>query len=211
MRIDVLNSNGQSTGRSIELPDAIFGIEPNEHAMYLAVKQFNAAQRQGTHKSKEKWEIARTTKKFKRQKGTGGARAGSLKSPTVRGGGRAFGPRPRDYDFSLNKKVRKLARYSALSLKAQNGKLKVVEDLNYDAPKTKTFAGVMKGLGVNDVKSALIVLPDYNENVYLSGRNIENARLMNVKDINTLKCSMQQIWFCLKAQLLNLFNPGLNT
>ncbi|MBK7790161.1 MAG: 50S ribosomal protein L4 [Saprospiraceae bacterium] len=187
MRIDVLNSNGQSTGRSIELPDAIFGIEPNEHAMYLAVKQFNAAQRQGTHKSKEKWEIARTTKKFKRQKGTGGARAGSLKSPTVRGGGRAFGPRPRDYDFSLNKKVRKLARYSALSLKAQNGKLKVVEDLNYDAPKTKTFAGVMKGLGVNDVKSALIVLPDYNENVYLSGRNIENARLMNVKDINTFE------------------------
>lgn len=185
MRIDVLNSNGQSTGRSIELPDAIFGIEPNEHAMYLAVKQFNAAQRQGTHKSKEKWEIARTTKKFKRQKGTGGARAGSLKSPTVRGGGRAFGPRPRDYDFSLNKKVRKLARYSALSLKAQNGKLKVVEDINYDAPKTKTFAGVMKGLGVNNVKSALIVLPDYNENVYLSGRNIENARLMNVKDINT--------------------------
>ncbi|MBP6396410.1 MAG: 50S ribosomal protein L4 [Saprospiraceae bacterium] len=187
MRIDVLNSNGQSTGRSIELPDAIFGIEPNEHAMYLAVKQFNAAQRQGTHKSKEKWEIARTTKKFKRQKGTGGARAGSLKSPTVRGGGRAFGPRPRDYDFSLNKKVRKLARYSALSLKAQNGKLKVVEDLNYDAPKTKTFAGVMKGLGVNDVKNALIVLPDYNENVYLSGRNIENARLMNVKDINTFE------------------------
>ena len=187
MRIDVLNSNGQSTGRSIELPDAIFGIEPNEHAMYLAVKQFNAAQRQGTHKSKEKWEIARTTKKFKRQKGTGGARAGSLKSPTVRGGGRAFGPRPRDYDFSLNKKVRKLARYSALSLKAQNGKLKVVEDLNYDAPKTKTFAGVMKGLGVNDVKNALIVLPDYNENAYLSGRNIENARLMNVKDINTFE------------------------
>lgn len=187
MRIDVLNSNGQSTGRSIELPDAIFGIEPNEHAMYLAVKQFNAAQRQGTHKSKEKWEIARTTKKFKRQKGTGGARAGSLKSPTVRGGGRAFGPRPRDYDFSLNKKVRKLARYSALSLKAQNGKLKVVEDLNYDAPKTKSFAGVMKGLGVSDVKNALIVLPDYNENVYLSGRNIENARMMNVKDVNTFE------------------------
>ncbi len=185
MRIDILNSNGQSTGRSIELPDAIFGIEPNEHAMYLAVKQFNAAQRQGTHKSKEKWEIARTTKKFKRQKGTGGARAGSLKSPTVKGGGRAFGPRPRDYDFSLNKKVRKLARYSALSLKAQSGKLKVVEDLSYDAPKTKAFAGVMKGLGVNEVKNALIVLPDYNENVYLSGRNIANARLMNVKDINT--------------------------
>jgi large subunit ribosomal protein L4 len=153
--------------------------------MYLAVKQFNAAQRQGTHKAKEKWEIARTTKKFKRQKGTGGARAGSLKSPTVKGGGRAFGPRPRDYDFSLNKKVRKLARYSALSLKAQSGKLKVVEDLSFDAPKTKSFVGVMKGLGVNEVKNALIVLPDYNENVYLSGRNIANARLMNVKDINT--------------------------
>ncbi|MBK8700456.1 MAG: 50S ribosomal protein L4 [Saprospiraceae bacterium] len=187
MRVDVLNSNGQSTGRSIELPDAIFGIEPNEHAMYLAVKQYNAAQRQGTHKAKEKWEVARTTKKFKKQKGTGGARAGSLKSPTVKGGGRAFGPRPRDYDFSLNKKVKKLARYSALSLKAQQGSLKIVEDFAMDAPKTKQFAGVMDKLGVASAKKTLFVFPDYNDNLYLSGRNLPNARIMNVKDINTFE------------------------
>ncbi len=126
MRVDVLNSNGQSTGRSVELPDAIFGIEPNEHAMYLAVKQFNAAQRQGTHKTKEKWEVSRTTKKFKKQKGTGGARAGSLKSPTVKGGGRAFGPRPRNYDFSLNKKAVIFQISSALVILFPNGILAVI-------------------------------------------------------------------------------------
>jgi large subunit ribosomal protein L4 len=187
MRVDVINSNGQSTGRSVDLPDSIFGIEPNEHAMYLAVKQYNAAQRQGTHKSKEKWEVARTTKKFKRQKGTGGARAGSLKSPTVKGGGRAFGPRPRNYDFSLNKKVKRLARFSALSAKQKQGNLIVVEDFNFNTPKTKQFVSVMKNLGLSSAKKALFVFPDYNDNVYLSGRNLPNSRLMNVKDINTFE------------------------
>lgn len=187
MRVDVLNSNGQSTGRSVELPDVIFGVEPNEHAMYLAVKQFNAAQRQGTHKTKEKWEVSRTTKKFKKQKGTGGARAGSLKSPTVKGGGRAFGPRPRDYDFSLNKKVKRLARYSAFSTRLKQGNLIVVEDFNFDAPKTKQFVSVLNNLGLKDAKKTLVVFPDYNDNVYLSGRNVPNSRLMNAKDVNTFE------------------------
>jgi large subunit ribosomal protein L4 len=184
MRVDVLNSNGQSTGRSVELPDAIFGIEPNEHVMYLAVKQFNAAQRQGTHKTKEKWEVSRTTKKFKKQKGTGGARAGSLKSHTVRGGARAFGPRPRDYDFSLNKKVKKLAKYSALSLRAKQGSVKVIEDITMNEPKTKTFAAVLSKLSTSKV---LVIYPDNNHNIYLSGRNIPNARLINGRDINTFE------------------------
>lgn len=202
MRVDVINSNGQSTGRSVELPDSIFGIEPNEHAMYLAVKQYNAAQRQGTHKTKEKWEVARTTKKFKRQKGTGGARAGSLKSPTVKGGGRAFGPRPRSYDFSLNKKVKRLARYSAYSSKMKMGNLVVVEDFNFDAPKTKQFISVMKGLGLAEAKQALFVYPDYNKNVFLSGRNLPNSRLMNVKDVNTFEL--------LKASNLVLFESAVS-
>jgi large subunit ribosomal protein L4 len=187
MRVDVLNSNGQSTGRSVDLPDTIFGLEPNEHVLYLSVKQYNAAQRQGTHKTKEKWEVARTTKKFKKQKGTGGARAGSLKSITAKGGGRAFGPRPRSYDIFLNKKVRKLAKYSALSLKAKNGTLKVVEDVNFAAPKTKEFKGLLSNLGLTDAKQTLFVSPEYNTNVYLSARNLPNARLMNVKDINTFE------------------------
>jgi large subunit ribosomal protein L4 len=170
MRVDVLNSNGQSTGRSVELPDAIFGIEPNEHAMYLAVKQFNAAQRQGTHKTKEKWEVSRTTKKFKKQKGTGGARAGSLKSPTVKGGGRAFGPRPRNYDFSLNKKVKKLAKYSALSLRAKQGAVKVIEDITMDAPKTKAFASIISKVSTSKV---LVIYPENSHNVYLSGRTFQ--------------------------------------
>jgi large subunit ribosomal protein L4 len=185
MRVDVINSKGESTGRSIELSDAIFGIEPNQHAMYLAVKQFNAAQRQGTHKTKEKWEVHRTTKKFKRQKGTGGARAGSLKSPSVKGGARAFGPRPRDYSFSLNKKVKKLARYSALSLKAKTNNIKVVEDFNLDAPKTKVMANLMKAAGVT--KRALVIYPEGNNNVYLSARNIPNANISIAKDINTFE------------------------
>ena len=185
MRIDVINSNGQSTGRTVELPDSIFGIEPNEHVMYLAIKQYNAAQRQGTHKTKEKGEVARTTKKFKKQKGTGGARAGSLKSGTVKGGGNIFGPRPRSYDIFLNKKVKKLAKYSALSLRTKQGNLKVVEDLSFETPKSKAFISVMKNLGVADVKNALFISSDYNTNVYLSGRNISNARVLSASDINT--------------------------
>lgn len=202
MRVDVINSNGQSTGRSVELPESIFGIEPNEHVMYLAVKQFNAAQRQGTHKAKEKGEIARTTKKFKKQKGTGGARAGSLKSGTVKGGGRIFGPRPRTYDIFLNKKVKKLAKYSALSLRAKQGNIKVVEDLNFDTPKTKTFVSFMKNIGVADSKTALIVSSEYNVNVYRSGRNIPNARIIDAAGINTFEV--------LKASDLVLFESAVS-
>jgi large subunit ribosomal protein L4 len=201
MRVEVLNSNGQSTGRSVDLPENIFGVEPNQHAMYLAVKQFNAAQRQGTHKTKEKWEVSRTTKKFKKQKGTGGARAGSLKSPTVKGGGRAFGPRPRNYDFSLNKKVKKLARYSALSQKAKDSAIRVIEDMVLDVPKTKTFATLLNKVGVG--KKALVVYPEGNSNIYLSGRNIENARFVIGKDINTFEV--------LNATELVIFESSLST
>jgi large subunit ribosomal protein L4 len=201
MRVDVLNSNGQSTGRSVELPDAIFGIEPNQHAMYLAVKQFNAAQRQGTHKTKEKWEVSRTTKKFKKQKGTGGARAGSLKSPTVKGGGRAFGPRPRNYDFSLNKKVKKLAKYSALSLRAKQGAIKVIEDITMTEPKSKTFAAVLAKVGV---KKTLIVYPDGNTNLYLSGRNLPNTRMMIGKDVNTFEVLKSNDLLIFESSLANI-------
>ena len=146
MKLDVLNIEGKSTGRSIELPEGIFGIVPNGHAVYLAVKQYNAAQRQGTHKAKEKWEISRTTKKLKRQKGSGTARAGSMKSPVFRGGGRTFGPKPRNYSFKLNKKVKELARYSAYSDKLANGSLIVVEDFTLNAPNTKEFKNILKNL-----------------------------------------------------------------
>jgi large subunit ribosomal protein L4 len=202
MRVDVINSNGQSTGRSVELPDSIFGIEPNEHAMYLAVKQFNAAQRQGTHKTKEKWEVARTTKKFKRQKGTGGARAGSLKSPTVKGGGRAFGPRPRNYSFSLNKKVKQLAKKSALSLKAKTNNIRIVEDFNIDAPKTKVFASLLNAAGVT--KRALIIYPEGNNNVYLSARNLPNASLSVAKDINTFEVMNASELVIFESSLANI-------
>ena len=184
MKVDILNIEGQSTGRSVELPEDIFGIAPNEHVVYLAVKQYNAAQRQGTHKSKEKWEVNRTTKKFKRQKGTGGARAGSLKSPIFKGGGTVFGPRPRNYNIKLNDKVKTLAKYSVLADKAQNGKLKVVEDFNFDAPKTKQFSSILDAMGIAD-KKTLFIAGDYNKNVYLSARNIPNSGLVSAKDVNT--------------------------
>jgi large subunit ribosomal protein L4 len=203
MRVDILNTSGQPTGRSIELPDNIFGVTPNEHVIYLAVKQYLAAQRQGTHKTKEKWEVSRTTKKFKRQKGTGGARAGSLKSPLWRGGGTVFGPQPRSYDFSLNKKVKRLARYSALSIKAAQGSLKVVEDFDFDQPKTKDFVDILKNLGV-DSKKSVVVIGEGQRNVYLSGRNfpktlvrkpdgINTYDLMNAQDLVLLESSISKI------------------
>lgn len=183
MKVDVLSKSGQTTGRSIELPEGVFGVEPNEHAVYLAVKAFNAAQRQGTHKAKEKGEINRTTKKFKRQKGTGGARAGSLKSPLWRGGGRVFGPRPRSYDIDLNKKVKAVARYSAFSSKASKGAVKVVEDFSFDAPKTKEMVGVLQALSAG--KKPLVILSDDNANVYLSGRNIPKCEITTASLVNT--------------------------
>jgi large subunit ribosomal protein L4 len=179
MKLDVLNIQGKSTGRSVELPEEIFGIEPNAHAVYLAVKQYNAAQRQGTHKAKEKWEIARTTKKLKRQKGTGTARAGSMKSPVFRGGGRVFGPKPRNYTFKLNKKVKELARNSAYAHKLATGSLVIVEDFNLATPSTKEFKAMLSNLQV--AGKSLLLTAGLNENVYLSGRNLPKVKVSAVQ------------------------------
>jgi large subunit ribosomal protein L4 len=184
MELTVYNIEGKETGRKIALSDNIFAIEPNQHAVYLDVKQFLANQRQGTHKAKERAEIARSTKKLKRQKGTGGARAGSAKSPVFIGGGRIFGPQPRDYSFKLNKKLKRLARKSALSVKASEGSITVVENFNFDEPKTKKFSEILKNLGVND-KKTLWVLGELNKNVYLSSRNLEHSSVITVSDLNT--------------------------
>lgn len=185
MEISVLKNSGEDTGRKVTLSDDIFGIEPNDHAIYLDVKQYLANQRQGTHKSKERNEIAGSTKKIKRQKGTGTARAGSIKSPIFRGGGRVFGPEPRDYSFKLNKKLKSLARKSALAYKAKESGLVVLEDISFDSPKTKEFINVLNGLSVAD-KKTLLVLPDANnKNVVLSGRNIKNAKITTADSLNT--------------------------
>ena len=186
MELSVLNIAGQETGRKIVLDDAIFGIQPNEHAIYLDVKQFLANNRQGTHKSKQRNEISGSTKKLKKQKGTGGARAGSIKNPEFRGGGRIFGPVPRDYSFKLNKKLKKLARKSALSYKAQANAIVIVEDFTFEAPKTKDFVAMTKNLKVSD-KKLLVVLPEANKNVYLSARNIERVNVMTAAALNTYK------------------------
>jgi large subunit ribosomal protein L4 len=183
MNIEVFNKEGKSTGRSIDLSDAVFGIEPNEHAIYLAVKSYLAAQRQGTHKAKEKGEITGSTRKIKKQKGTGTARAGSIKSGVFRGGGRMFGPRPRKYSVKLNKKVSQLARASALSQMLSQGSLKVVEDMKFDAPKTKDYVEVLKNLEVVDQKS-LLVSGDHDQNLYLSARNAEKSRVVNVNELS---------------------------
>ena len=180
MKVKVLNQEGKETGREIELSDSIFGIEPNDHAVWLAVRQHQAALHQGTHKSKERWEIARTTKKAFRQKGTGGARRGDMKSPLVRGGARAFGPRPHDYDFKINKKVKDLARKSALAYKAKDGNIIIVDSLSISTPKTKDFKSILKNLQVADVRS-LILVGEANQNVYLSSRNIPSTMLTEAK------------------------------
>lgn len=184
MKVDVLNIEGKSTGRKVDLPDDIFGIEPNEHAVYLAVKSYNAAQRQGTHKAKGRAEIKGSTRKIKKQKGTGTARAGSIKNPLFRGGGRVFGPEPRSYTVKLNKKVKRLARASALSHKAATGGLKVVEDFTLDSPKTQGFVNILNNMEVSGTKS-LLILNDYDNNVYLSSRNIKKSGVVNAKDLNT--------------------------
>jgi large subunit ribosomal protein L4 len=184
MQVEVKNISGKTTGKKVELADAIFAAEPNDHCIYLDVKQFLANQRQGTHKSKERAEISRTTKKLKRQKGTGGARAGSMKSPLFIGGGRAFGPRPRDYSFKLNKKVKRLARVSALSYKAKENAIMVLEDFTFDAPKTAKYAELLKNLALTD-KKTLLVLGESNKNVYLSSRNLERTKVVVASDLNT--------------------------
>lgn len=186
MKLDVLSISGGSTGRSVDLPDEVFGLEPNSHAIYLAVKQIQAAGRQGTHKAKEKGEIKASTRKIKKQKGTGTARAGSIKSPLFRGGGRVFGPRPRSYDIKVNRKVRLLARASALSHKAASGDIVVIEDFSFDAPRTKDFLNVLKGISVASSKS-IVVLKDYDTNVYLSGRNVSTSGVVNAKDLNVVE------------------------
>lgn len=184
MEVSVLNIKGEDTGRKVTLNDAIYGIEPNDHAIYLDVKQFLANKRQGTHKSKERSEVSGSTRKLIRQKGGGGARRGDINSPVLVGGGRVFGPRPRDYEFKLNKKVKSLARKSALSYKAKNSAIVVVEDFNMEAPKTKEFVTITKNLKVAD-KKLLMVLPEKNNFVYLSARNLQKAKVVTVSDINT--------------------------
>ncbi len=184
MEVAVIKHNGEETGRKVNLSEEIFGIEPNDHAIYLDVKQFLANQRQGTHKSKERAEIAGSTRKIKKQKGTGGARAGSIKSPLFRGGGRVFGPRPRDYSFKLNKKLKQLARKSALAYKVKENSLTVLEDVSFEDIKTKNYVTLLSGLSLAD-KKTLLVLPEANRNVYLSSRNLPKARVITVNDVNT--------------------------
>ena len=186
MEVSVLNIKGEDTGKKAVLNDAIFGIEPNDHCIYLAVNQYLAAQRQGTHKSKERSEIAGSTRKLIRQKGGGGARRGDIKSPVLRGGGRVFGPRPRDYWFKLNKKVKALARKSALSYKAQQNAIVVVEDFDFEAPKTKDGVSMLNNLKVEG-KKTLIVLPEVKKNVNLSVRNIQRVEVMTASALNTYK------------------------
>lgn len=186
MKVAVLDIKGKETGRKVELSKEVFGIEPSEHAIYLDVKQYLAHQRQGNHKAKERGEIAGSTRKIKKQKGTGTARAGSIKSPVFRGGGRIFGPRVRDYHQKLNKNVKRLARKSALTIKSNEKAITVVEDFSFDAPKTKDFKAILSSLGIESKKS-LIVLGDTNNNVYLSSRNLERSEVVTSSELNTYK------------------------
>jgi len=184
MEVNVLNLSGKETGAKVQLPEVVFGVKPNDHAIYLDVKQYLANQRQGTHKSKQRNEIAGSTRKLHKQKGTGGARAGSIKSPLFNGGGRIFGPQPRDYSFKLNKKLKQLARKSALSYKAQENNVLVLDEVNFDTIKTKNYVALVNALNVADEKT-LLVLPAYNNNVYLSSRNLKKAKVIAASDLNT--------------------------
>lgn len=184
MELSIVNITGKDTGKKVTLNDAIFKIEPNDHAIYLDVKQYLANKRQGTHKAKERNEIAGSTRKIKRQKGTGTARAGSIKSPIFRGGGRVFGPEPRDYSFKLNRKVKQLARKSALSYKANDNGIKILEDFNFEVPKTKEFVNLRSNLEVAD-KKTLLVLSEQNKNIFLSSRNVEDAKVVTVAELTT--------------------------
>ena len=202
MEISVLNINGQETGRKVVLNDAVFGIEPNDHVLYLDVKQYLANQRQGTAKAKERSEHTGSTRKLGRQKGGGGARRGDINSPVLVGGGRVFGPKPRDYRFKLNKKVKVLARKSALSYKAQENAILVVEDFNFEAPKTKDFVNITKNLKVEGKKS-LFVLPESNHNVFLSSRNLQNSKVTLAQLLNSYNV--------LNAEVLVITEKSLET
>ena len=184
MELSVYNIKGEDTGRKVTLNDSIFGIEPNDHAIYLDVKQYLANQRQGTHKSKERSEISGSTKKLGRQKGGGGARRGDINSPVLVGGARVFGPKPRNYSFKLNKKLKQLARKSALAYKAAQGEIVIVDNIQFDAPKTKDFVQMTNNLKINDKKS-LVILPEANKFVYLSARNLQNTNVITVSELNT--------------------------
>ncbi len=186
MEVAVIDINGKETGRKASLSDAVFSIEPNNHAVYLDVKQYLANQRQGTHKAKERAEIVGSTRKIKKQKGTGTARAGSIKSPIFKGGGRVFGPRPRNYSFKLNKNLKRLARKSALSIKANDKAITVVEDFDFDTAKTKNFTAILKSLGLENKKS-LFVLAEPNKNVYLSSRNLKSSEVVTSSELSTYK------------------------
>ena len=184
MEVAVLKYSGETTSKKVNLADAVFGIEPNDHAIYLDVKSFLANQRQGTHKSKQRNEISGSSKKIKKQKGTGGARAGNIKNPQFKGGGRVFGPQPRDYSFKLNKKVKDLARKSALSYKAKDNSIAVLEDFNFESAKTKQYVNLLAALKL-DAKKTLFILPENNKNIVLSGRNIQNTKITTADQINT--------------------------
>jgi large subunit ribosomal protein L4 len=184
MQLDILNTKGEKTGRTVELPEEIFGIEPNDHVIYLAVKQYQGAQRQGTHKVKTRMEVKGSSKKLHKQKGTGGARKGNLRNPLYKGGGSIFGPKPHKYDIKLNRKVKDLAKMSALAYKAKDNAIVVLEDVNMEAPKTKTFSAILKSLNIGR-KKALFVIPEYNDNMYLSLRNVEGVSGTLLSDMNT--------------------------
>jgi len=184
MEVKVVNISGKETGAKVQLPESVFGVKPSDHAIYLDVKQYLANQRQGTHKSKQRNEIAGSTRKLYKQKGTGGARAGSIKSPLFNGGGRVFGPQPRDYSFKLNKKLKSLARKSALAYKAQDNNVVVLEDFTFDNIKTKNYINLVNALNLADEKT-LLVLPAQNNNIYLSSRNIQKAKVITAADLNT--------------------------
>jgi large subunit ribosomal protein L4 len=184
MQVDILNTKGEKTGRTIELPQEIFGIEPNDHVIYLAVKQYQGAQRQGTHKVKTRMEVKGASRKLHKQKGTGGARKGNLRNPLYKGGGSIFGPKPHKYDIKLNRKVKDLAKMSALAYKAKENAIVVLEDVVMDVPKTKTFAGILKSLNIGKQK-ALFVIPEYDDNMYLSLRNVQGVNGSVLSDMNT--------------------------
>ena len=208
MELSVLNINGQGTGKKVTLNDAVFGIEPNDHVIYLDVKQYLANQRQGTAKSKERSEHSGSTRKLGRQKGGGGARRGDINSPVLVGGGRVFGPKPRDYSFKLNKKVKILARKSALSYKAKDNEIIVVDNFDMAAPKTKDFVNIAKNLKVEG-KKTLVVLPEVNKNVYLSARNLQKAEIMSANNINTYKILNADVLVIAEASL-EMINGVLN-
>jgi large subunit ribosomal protein L4 len=205
MKVSVLDIKGKETGREVELSESVFGLEPNDHVVYLDVKQHLANKRQGTHKAKERAEIVGSTRKIKKQKGTGTARAGSIKSPIFRGGGRVFGPRPRDYHFKLNKKLKRLARKTVLSQKLKNNQLMIVEDFGFEAPKTKEFLNLLDNLNIRDKKS-LIVLDESNKNVYLSSRNLKTAKVVNVSELNTYNIMNSNVLLISESRLDELQN-----